>query len=158
MAFSTGMLPQLYKCNRAAAKTVDKTFQLVKNNCFSSTIEEFLAVLRAEYQCLGITCEDVGGLWDDKDGVEPGEYYAGAEPCVTEYGPYLAVDWEDFDYGIDDEIEDDDDIEDDMDDTFDDDLFFDNDIDDDFFDGEIAEDDIDDDNDNFPNVDIDDVS
>jgi len=84
-AFATGMLPQLYKCNRAAAKTVDKTFQLKAGNSFAGTIADFLAVLRSEYQCLGITCEDVGGLWDGES------YYAGAGPCVTNYGDYLAV-------------------------------------------------------------------
>jgi len=93
MAFSTGMLPQLYQCDRSAAKTVDKTFQLKKGNSFSGTIENFLGVLRKNYQCLGITCEDVGGLWNSKkDDPEPKtpEYYPGAQPCVTEYGTYVA--------------------------------------------------------------------
>jgi len=93
MAFSTGMLPQLYMCDRSAAKTVDRTFQLVEDNCFPGskndfTIEAFLGVLRKNYQCLGITCEDVGGLWNDDPEVL--DYYTGAEPCVTMYGEYLA--------------------------------------------------------------------
>jgi len=91
MAFSTGMLPQLYKCDRSAAEIVDKKFQLVKGNTFKGTIEEFLVVLRKNYQCLGITCEDVGGLWDKKEGTtDPQEYYPGAEPCTTDYGDYVA--------------------------------------------------------------------
>jgi len=91
MAFSTGMLPQLYQCDRSAALTVDKTFQLKAGNCFPDvvstkdfTIEDFLGVLRKNYQCLGVTCEDVGGLWDGE------KYYAGAGPCVTMYGDYVA--------------------------------------------------------------------
>jgi len=91
MAFSTGLLPQLYQCDHSAALIVDKTFQLKKGNCFPDvasnndfTIEDFLGVLRKNYQCLGVTCEDVGGLWDK------GAYIAGAEPCVTMYGDYVA--------------------------------------------------------------------
>jgi len=89
MAFATGLLPQLYKCNRSAARTVDKTFQLLKGNCFGEegSFVDFIAVLRSEYQCLGITCEDVGGLLAGEYGT--GDYEDGAAPCVTEYGDHV---------------------------------------------------------------------
>jgi len=84
-AFATGMLPQLYKCNMNAATVVDKRFQLeVGNQWGSGTFLDFMNIIRAEYPCLCITCEDVGGLWDGA------AYYPGAEPCVTNYGSYSA--------------------------------------------------------------------
>merc|ERR1740124_1915269 len=55
-AFATGMLPQLHKCNRAAARTVDKTFQLQVGNKWEfekfETFRSFFDQVRAEYQCL----------------------------------------------------------------------------------------------------------
>ena len=37
----------------------------------------FLYDAERNYECLGITCTDVGGIWDDASGV----YISGAEPC-----------------------------------------------------------------------------
>jgi len=84
-AFATGMLPQLYKCNRRGASVVDKAFQIRAGNSWTTPLADVLAAIRSEYQCLGITCEDVGGLWDGL------KYYADAQPCVTNYGDYFTV-------------------------------------------------------------------
>jgi hypothetical protein len=35
--------------------------------------------LQVHYPCLGLTCEDVGGLWNELEGA----YYSGFEPCGT---------------------------------------------------------------------------
>jgi len=84
-AFATGMLPQLYKCNRGAATVVDLRFQLKVGKIWKGSFTEFMDVIRAEYQCLGIVCEDVGGLWNGT------AYYPGAEPCMTMYGDYFSA-------------------------------------------------------------------
>jgi len=83
-AFATGMLPQLYKCNMNAATNVDTRFQLQVGKDWSGTFLDFMNIIRAEYPCLCITCEDVGGLWDGA------AYYPGAAPCVTNFGGFTA--------------------------------------------------------------------
>ena len=70
---AAAILPQIDACDPQAAYSVydnlrtghDASFQTVK------------VALESTYECLGIKCEDVGGLYINKEG----EYLEGAEPC-----------------------------------------------------------------------------
>jgi len=73
VAFAAGILPSVFHCNEASAKTI------YDNMKFNSPSTDFLIVKRAfeqVYSCMGITCKDVGGLYDG------GEYVDGGDPCT----------------------------------------------------------------------------
>jgi len=70
------ILPLIHACNSVDA---DVVYQNMKFDDFDTGVD-FVAVKQAlekNYKCLRITCEDVGGLWDDSSK----KYKTGAEPC-----------------------------------------------------------------------------
>merc|ERR1712160_62347 len=92
----TKFQPKKIRVLQRIIKSMQKVWHF-QQECFlsytSATVlqQKLLIVLRKNYQCLGITCEDIGGLWDKKEGTtDPQEYYPGAEPCTTDYGDYVA--------------------------------------------------------------------
>lgn len=77
-AFAASLAPHLYVCQRSTAHMVWKDLQ--PGNAPGVSFELLKLNLERVYDCLGITCEDVGGLvhGDPSSGLE---YFPGAEPC-----------------------------------------------------------------------------
>jgi hypothetical protein len=74
-AFAAAVLPMVHSCNKDDAQTIYDNMQTGQANT-----AQFLAVKIAfenNYDCLGITCQDVGGLWNSADEI----YFEGAGPC-----------------------------------------------------------------------------
>jgi hypothetical protein len=79
-AFSAAILPRVHACNAADAKTIADNMNIELGWAEGQGMKDHAAVKKAfenNYACMGITCEDVGGLWEADD------YYAGAGPCGT---------------------------------------------------------------------------
>lgn len=85
-AFATGILPKVYECNRAVASLIDEKFQIKAGNDAGSDPSDFLAAVRSVYACIGVTCEDIGGLIESGD-----QYFAGFGPCSSAYGNYFTT-------------------------------------------------------------------
>jgi hypothetical protein len=71
--FAAAVLPIVAKCNPDSAAFI---FEQMKPN--SGNTADFAAVKSAfenNYRCMGITCSDVGGLYEN------GQYFEGAAPC-----------------------------------------------------------------------------
>lgn len=74
--FAASVLPVVHACNPDDAKTI------YDNLAVGSGKSDFAAVKKAferNYKCMGITCEDVGGLYDSSNS----QYKSGASPCKT---------------------------------------------------------------------------
>jgi hypothetical protein len=74
-AFAAAVLPLVASCNQAAADTI---FEQMKPG--SGNTADFAAVkgaFESTYSCLGISCADVGGLYDGATS----SYMEGAAPC-----------------------------------------------------------------------------
>ena len=85
--FSAAVLPLVHYCNTASAAVVSGNlkFGATAFNASTSPLPDFTAVKKAfedVYACLGITCEQVGGLLDGA-----GSAYAGAEACTLQSAP-----------------------------------------------------------------------
>jgi hypothetical protein len=71
--FAATILPFLHKCDSRAAEIVHTNMKFgVKAN-----YRDVLKALELHYDCLGVTCEDVGGVWDHANQ----RYKSGATPC-----------------------------------------------------------------------------
>jgi hypothetical protein len=73
--FAAAVLPVVAKCNATSAATI---YEELKTN--SGNTVDFVAVklaFESNYQCIGITCLDVGGLYDRGNL----KFFANAEPC-----------------------------------------------------------------------------
>jgi hypothetical protein len=71
--YAAAVLPVVYSCNQNDA-------EVIYDNMLPGATASFAAVEAAfqeNYDCMGIACEDVGGLWDDATG----QYFDGAGPC-----------------------------------------------------------------------------
>eukprot|EP00931_Biecheleriopsis_adriatica_P062224 TRINITY_DN37473_c0_g1_i1.p1 TRINITY_DN37473_c0_g1~~TRINITY_DN37473_c0_g1_i1.p1 ORF type:complete len:519 (-),score=69.96 TRINITY_DN37473_c0_g1_i1:139-1695(-) len=77
-AFSAAILPRVAACNPDAAEIVkthmDYDYSRVPGDDLWHKVKE---AFESTYSCLGITCEDVGGI------IRQGKYEKFAEPCVT---------------------------------------------------------------------------
>jgi hypothetical protein len=76
-AFAAAVLPMVHSCNEDDAQTIYDNMKTGQANT-----ADFNAVKKAfekNYDCLGITCQDVGGSWNSADEV----YFDGAGPCGT---------------------------------------------------------------------------
>lgn len=87
-AFMTSVAPHLYTCERSAARMVWNDLAPGKAPGVSFEVLKFN--LERAYDCLGIRCEDVGGLLHIDSASTGQKYYAGAEPC--DYVPSSASD------------------------------------------------------------------
>ena len=72
--FAASMLPLVYACSQADAATIYKYMRIGATELDQQKVK--LAIER-NYDCLQITCAEVGGVWDDRTG----SYYEGAAPC-----------------------------------------------------------------------------
>lgn len=73
--FAASVLPMLHACSAADADIVYNNMRV--GNGGSASFEVVKTAFERNYNCLGITCEDIGGLVDT---VSQG-YLKGAEPC-----------------------------------------------------------------------------
>jgi len=72
--FAAAVLPVVHACNAKDAEII------YDNLAVGSGKADFAAVKKAferNYKCMGITCEDIGGLWDSTQN----KYMPGASPC-----------------------------------------------------------------------------
>jgi hypothetical protein len=72
--FAAAVLPIINECNPRSAEAIYDNLRI------GATSTEFSLVknaLEENYACMGITCADVGGYFDDANA----DYYAGAGPC-----------------------------------------------------------------------------
>lgn len=80
-ACAAALLPLLYYCDSSSGRNAA---EIVANQMeLGSASVDFTKVKNAveqSYQCLGITCIEVGGLWDAGNG--SGAYRNSASPCV----------------------------------------------------------------------------
>lgn len=84
-AFATAMLPEMYACNPTTAIMIDTKFGLdPATTTDANTLGDFLSAVQKQYVCLGITCEDIGGYYDNT------EYVPDGAPCKTSYGTFYA--------------------------------------------------------------------
>jgi hypothetical protein len=73
--FAAAVLPIVAQCSADSAFFI---FEEMKPN--SGNNADFAGVKNAfesNYQCMGVTCADIGGLYDDANG----KYFDGAGPC-----------------------------------------------------------------------------
>jgi hypothetical protein len=73
--YAAALLPPIQVCNAADASAL---YEATKPGG-SLSLTTVRRRLQVHYPCLNITCEDVGGLWDEAQGA----YYSGFEPCGT---------------------------------------------------------------------------
>ena len=80
LAYGTSLLPLLHACDANFAKLVQSNLPYVATS--GTSFEVVKDAVQRSYDCLGISCQDVGGFVDL---VHTGQYLAGAEPCGYEY-------------------------------------------------------------------------
>jgi len=79
-AFSAAILPRVHACDPAAAKTISDNMKEPMHGASSMSdgFAKVKAAFESTYKCMGVTCEDIGGLWLTED------YYEGAAPCKSD--------------------------------------------------------------------------
>jgi len=77
-AYMTALLPRLDQCNSGRANSIYADAKI--GGAHQGSFEVVKDSLEALYECLGITCEDVGGLVKLSD---PTSYQRNASPCST---------------------------------------------------------------------------
>jgi hypothetical protein len=73
--FAAAVLPLVHACNEEAATTIYNNLKVGQGA--SANFAVVKDAFESTYECLGVRCQDVGGLWD----TETGDYYPGAAPC-----------------------------------------------------------------------------
>jgi len=72
--FAAAVLPLLHSCSAADA---DKVFNHVRLNGNDPNFVSVKKAFERNYECLGISCDDIGGLWSPADD----RYFEDANPC-----------------------------------------------------------------------------
>ena len=72
--FAAAILPRIHAANPNAA---EKIYNSMKVGASSTSFNAVKSAFESTYRNLGITCKQVGGLWNDATG----SYYEGASPC-----------------------------------------------------------------------------
>jgi len=77
-AFMAALMPDLNRCSKEAASIVYNSLKTTKKTLGQTP--DYMAIrdaLEDQYECLGVTCEQVGGFLNPKDG----EYFKNTHPC-----------------------------------------------------------------------------
>jgi len=74
--FAASIVPMVNACNATDANTISRNMMGTDKPVF----QEVKAAFENSFQCLGITCENIGGLLDRPRGKN--QYLEGAKPCV----------------------------------------------------------------------------
>lgn len=72
--YAAAVLPLVHKCHRADANTIYEHLRIGSKKSLVS-FQRVKEALEKNYECMGITCEDIGGIWTDEGFAE------GAGPC-----------------------------------------------------------------------------
>merc|ERR1719274_406020 len=82
-AFSAAILPRVTACNTDAAKLISDNMNIDTTTSMKSGFAAVKKAFESTYKCMGIKCEDVGGL------LEAGtKYFDDAEPCTVTPEPH----------------------------------------------------------------------
>ena len=73
--FAAAVLPLVHSCNPKAAEAIHENTNL---GATSTSFYHVKNAFQETYMCMGITCEDVGGCYDEASNA----YFEGAEPCT----------------------------------------------------------------------------
>jgi len=73
--FAAAVLPRIFAADKSAAGTV---YENLKTGAPDTDFAAVKKAFESVYPQLGITCDDIGGIWNQVLGA----YYRGAEPCV----------------------------------------------------------------------------
>jgi len=84
-AFSAAILPRIAMCNAPAAKIIMDNMNIDSSAYMSAGYVKVKEAFESTYECLGITCEDVGGL------VQGGGFYARADPCIKNSSGFVTT-------------------------------------------------------------------
>jgi len=76
-ALAAMLLPHISACRFSDADLLYKHMHMQPTSNHTS-FDEVKALLERNYACIGVTCSQVGGLWNGKN------YYPGASPCQDE--------------------------------------------------------------------------
>lgn len=72
--FAAAILPLIHACGEKDAQVI---YDNMRAGLYHADFPNVKRALEANYQCLSISCTDIGGIWSSKDG----RYYEGAAPC-----------------------------------------------------------------------------
>lgn len=72
--FAAAVLPIIHECNPRSAEAIYNNLRIGAVSTEHSLVKN---AFEENYACMGITCEDVGGYYDQS----AADYYAGAGPC-----------------------------------------------------------------------------
>jgi hypothetical protein len=75
-AFAAAVLPIVHHCSSADARIIYNNMRVRNPNVSFAAVK---SALERNYECMGITCEDVGGYYDAANE----EYFPLAAPCGT---------------------------------------------------------------------------
>lgn len=75
-AFSAAILPLVHECDASAAKIISDNMNIDSASPMAAGYKAVKDAFESTYDCLGITCNDVGGLI-----LSGMDYYEGAETC-----------------------------------------------------------------------------
>lgn len=73
--FAAAILPIVHHCKPSAAEAIYNALHIGASSTVFSTVK---TAFEENYACMGITCDVVGGYYDDANSV----YYEGAGPCT----------------------------------------------------------------------------
>lgn len=82
--FAAAVLPRVAACNPQDAMTIWNNMKVEKGS-YTTSYATVKTAFENNYECMGITCDHIGGLIDDADN----KYYDEAVPCGTKK-PHLA--------------------------------------------------------------------
>merc|ERR1711988_439317 len=74
--FAAAVLPLVHHCSATAAESIYENMRIGSPSTGFSAVKN---AFESTYSCLGITCAEVGGLWDANDN----DYHAFASPCTN---------------------------------------------------------------------------
>ena len=92
-AFAAAVLPILHACSASDAQTV---YDNMKTGSSASDFAAVKAAFENNYGCMGIACEDVGGLLT----ADAETYFEGAEPCSGGSGSQSSLQSSGFETGV----------------------------------------------------------
>eukprot|EP00591_Stephanopyxis_turris_P003722 CAMPEP_0195524766 /NCGR_PEP_ID=MMETSP0794_2-20130614/24798_1 /TAXON_ID=515487 /ORGANISM="Stephanopyxis turris, Strain CCMP 815" /LENGTH=517 /DNA_ID=CAMNT_0040655057 /DNA_START=34 /DNA_END=1587 /DNA_ORIENTATION=+ len=72
--FAAAILPVVHACDSSAAATIQENMEYSARTTDAAAVK---AAFESVYSCMGITCDDVGGLFNSGTGMD----YPGAEAC-----------------------------------------------------------------------------
>eukprot|EP00536_Pseudo-nitzschia_multiseries_P002686 jgi/Psemu1/63776/estExt_Genemark1.C_360046 len=79
MAFVAALLPDLHYCSAQAAEAIYEEFRMLETSDIFRTpdYETVRNLLEQHYECLGVTCDEVGGYLN----TDTGNYFRATRPC-----------------------------------------------------------------------------